>query len=616
MSFYMRRIAIITQALLLMGTVPLSAQKAEWTSPFVGYSNTSTLSVDKVEFEKGKTVLHVKAAAPEGTVVKVSSDAYLSADGKQYAIKKVSRLGMDKEYVMPDSGKVHFAIQFEPLPVDTRLLHFVEGAADDAWKLCNIRKDKDDLKTVIPGEWKNVSYDKDGELPFSSFSDDSTFINIKILNYVPEAGRNIRLESVMMDCGKGTGIKRFPIEENGTAVLKLHPCFPLTAFIGMDGASLSPVLLIPGENVSILMDMGTAKDDFAAVGFKGAFAETHYELNVQGAKHLTGYDNSTIYFDSLFSSKTPLSQTVSEEYGQRRNKIEFSDYSQTTRELLHLINGYLFLEHHFLLNYYVYDKVKEVLKKTFDNPSATRNLATSDFVGESATVEKSIFAGERMTLCPHFITAYKFRWDESQFMGVDGVLNTYNKDVCELADAIGYGIDGHKSYGQVDDPELKAYQLAALRRWNQKVESMNNTPHVHFDKYGNVNGKEQLRQMILDEYKGKAVVFTAYDKNKQENVRSLDKLGKIAMRCDTEKIVFVSIDCGFDQSDYDNWYDFVVNRPGEHYVGRKAPYSSLLPYSRYSKGCYHEIYVSDGTCMLKTDSTEEAVKAIENLLRK
>ena len=98
--------SVITLLLLLVGTIPLLAQEAEWTSPFVGYSNTSTLTVDKVEFEKGKTVMHVTAAAPAGTAMSVSSDAYLSADGKQYAIKKVSRLGMDKEYVMPDSGRV------------------------------------------------------------------------------------------------------------------------------------------------------------------------------------------------------------------------------------------------------------------------------------------------------------------------------------------------------------------------------------------------------------------------------------------------------------------------------------------------------------------------------
>ena len=118
-------------------------------------------------------------------------------------------------------------------------------------------------------------------------------------------------------------------------------------------------------------------------------------------------------------------------------------------------------------------------------------------------------------------------------------------------EAIGYSIDGRKSYGQVDDPELKAYQLAALRRWNQKAERMNNTPHVHFDKYGEVIDTEQLRQMILDEYKGKTVVFTAYDKSKPKNVLSLDKLGEMATRCDSKKIVFVCIDCDYNQTDYE-----------------------------------------------------------------
>lgn len=46
--------SIIAQALFLIGAMQLFAQEAEWTSPFVGYSNTSTLTVDKVEFEKEK----------------------------------------------------------------------------------------------------------------------------------------------------------------------------------------------------------------------------------------------------------------------------------------------------------------------------------------------------------------------------------------------------------------------------------------------------------------------------------------------------------------------------------------------------------------------------------
>ena len=99
------------------------AQKKIWSSPFVGYSTTHVQTLDKVEFEKGKTLLHVTATAASGTSISVSPDAFLSADGKHYAIQKATVLGLGKQYTMPDSGKVHFTMQFPPLPVETRLFH-------------------------------------------------------------------------------------------------------------------------------------------------------------------------------------------------------------------------------------------------------------------------------------------------------------------------------------------------------------------------------------------------------------------------------------------------------------------------------------------------------------
>ena len=143
------------------------AQKHEWSSPFVGYSTTKVLTLDKVEFEKGKTLLHVTASASGGNTISVSPDAYLSANGKHYAIQKASVLGLGKQYTMPDSGKVHFTMQFPPLPVETRLFHFTEGVVETGWTLCNIRERQEDLVTEVPEEWKNVTYPEREELPDS-----------------------------------------------------------------------------------------------------------------------------------------------------------------------------------------------------------------------------------------------------------------------------------------------------------------------------------------------------------------------------------------------------------------------------------------------------------------
>ena len=76
----MKKISFI---LILFALVQIvCAQKYEWSSPFVGYSTTKVLTLDKVDFEKGKTLLHVTASASGGNTISVSPDAYLSANGK------------------------------------------------------------------------------------------------------------------------------------------------------------------------------------------------------------------------------------------------------------------------------------------------------------------------------------------------------------------------------------------------------------------------------------------------------------------------------------------------------------------------------------------------------
>lgn len=211
------------------------AQKHEWSSPFVGYSTTKVLTLDKVDFEKGKTLLHVTASASGGSTISVSPDAYLSANGKHYAIQKASVLGLGKQYTMPDSGKVHFTMQFPPLPVETRLFHFTEGVVETGWTLCNIRERQEDLVTDVPEEWKNVTYPEREELPDSYFSDDSTYVQVKILNYVPESGTTLEVFDPPYDVDKRYHSREYDIAPDGTATIGLHLGVPQTIYFRLQG---------------------------------------------------------------------------------------------------------------------------------------------------------------------------------------------------------------------------------------------------------------------------------------------------------------------------------------------------------------------------------------------
>lgn len=99
---------------------------------------------------------------------------------------------------------------------------------------------------------------------------------------------NIKYSSI--DKGLYIYFSRFPINEKGEAEIRLHPCVPLTVMMGIGEAPMSPVVIVPGGDLSVLLDMGNAKDEFAAVAFKGTLAETNYKLNVCGMKNMIQYN--------------------------------------------------------------------------------------------------------------------------------------------------------------------------------------------------------------------------------------------------------------------------------------------------------------------------------------
>ena len=68
----------------------MAAQKLRWCSPYTGYSNTENFKIEEVVFTSGSTIIQADVVGDSGDVFQLSSEAYLSADGKRYPISKVN----------------------------------------------------------------------------------------------------------------------------------------------------------------------------------------------------------------------------------------------------------------------------------------------------------------------------------------------------------------------------------------------------------------------------------------------------------------------------------------------------------------------------------------------
>lgn len=591
------------------------AQKHEWSSPFVGYSTTKVLTLDKVEFEKGKTLLHVTATAASGTSISVSPDAYLSANGKHYAIQKATVLGLGKQYTMPDSGKVHFTMQFPPLPVETRLFHFTEGVVETGWTLCNIRERQEDLVTEVPEEWKNITYPEREELPDSYFSDDSTCIHVKILNYVPEVGTKLEVFT-LYDVDDRYYSREYDIFLDGTATIKQHPCVPQTIYFRLGKGPYSFFLIQPGKDISVLMDLGKGGTE-PFVAFKGELSRANYEINVKGAKNLYWFDNSDAHFESLLLS----GKSLYDEYGALRNKYStdpiLRQFAMSTRDWLYLYAERQTVKYFKSFNSYVNRKLKDDLK------SANSLLLKNNFVKNSIRSDvnavketPTISASSKMTYCLDFMY-----YSDGKYKNNKGDVNTFNKDISLLHEALVSIRNGDKEQGGraaslIQDSTIRAYYPIAAKRWNDYVVQLNSIPHIHFDQHGDVK-KDELKNKVLDDYKGKSVVFLVYDRKKHG--KDLDELEKeFITKADEQKVVFIHIDTRSPAMDGTGaWADAAVKRKGEHYAGKKNRYDSMFSgHSPFFYGqFYYELYAPDGTCTLQTTDKKKAFAAIGKLVK-
>lgn len=591
------------------------AQKHEWSSPFVGYSTTKVLTLDKVEFEKGKTLLHVTATAASGTSISVSPDAYLSANGKHYAIQKATVLGLGKQYTMPDSGKVHFTMQFPPLPVETRLFHFTEGVVETGWTLCNIRERQEDLVTEVPEEWKNITYPEREELPDSYFSDDSTCIHVKILNYVPEVGTKLEVFT-LYDVDDRYYSREYDIFLDGTATIKQHPCVPQTIYFRLGKGPYSFFLIQPGKDISVLMDLGKGGTE-PFVAFKGELSRANYEINVKGAKNLYWFDNSDAHFESLLLS----GKSLYDEYGALRNKYStdpiLRQFAMSTRDWLYLYAERQTVKYFKSFNSYVNRKLKDDLK------SANSLLLKNNFVKNSIRSDvnavketPTISASSKMTYCLDFMY-----YSDGKYKNNKGDVNTFNKDISLLHEALVSIRNGDKEQGGraaslIQDSTIRAYYPIAAKRWNDYVVQLNSIPHIHFDQHGDVK-KDELKNKVLEDCKGKSVVFLVYDRKKHG--KDLDELEKeFITKADEQKVVFIHIDTRSPAMDgTGGWADAAVKRKGEHYAGKKNRYDSMFSgHSPFFDGqFYYELYAPDGTCTLQATDKKKAFAAIGKLVK-
>lgn len=297
-------------------------------NPFIESANTMTLDIAKVELSDTATVLYTDAYFRPHYWIKISSESYLQADGKKYALKGTQGIEADSLFWMPETGEASFRLSFEPLPRDTRSFDFIESDCEDCFKLFGIDltgKTEATVPSDIPAEAIRMTEAIPDVMPAPQFKVGETVVRMHLSGYRKELAKeaDIYLNTLM----NGQQPYKAAIDSMGMAEFKFWQYGPAQALISV-GLINKQIWLAPGEEIDLYVDMRHSGQ---------------YILKRRTEKkQLPTFKNIPFcYFSGTYAGLSAPSLYSDKYYGMNLYTGEFADYKMTAAEYTqHVISSY------------------------------------------------------------------------------------------------------------------------------------------------------------------------------------------------------------------------------------------------------------------------------------
>jgi thiol-disulfide isomerase/thioredoxin len=109
-------------------------------TPVFDVWSTSTLEIEKIEMNDSTTILYIRAFYLPNEWIRISKNAYIKESGKdeKLTIVKSEDIGLDEEFVMPESGEASFKLYFPPLKSEITKIDFIECESEGCFNIWGI----------------------------------------------------------------------------------------------------------------------------------------------------------------------------------------------------------------------------------------------------------------------------------------------------------------------------------------------------------------------------------------------------------------------------------------------------------------------------------------------
>jgi thiol-disulfide isomerase/thioredoxin len=336
----MNKKTIITALLAL---VALAGQaQIVWEKPeaFMGRLN-GEFTITQVELKPTETVLHLVANYHPGSWIRFAKESFLlTPDGKKYTItggsktnEKESDITPDSLFWMPESGIAHLALHFNPVPLDTKEMDFLESYNEGDFKFWNISDGKTKKKLEIPADWQNVQYAKDETLPVAKINKGVATIKVKMLGYKKGMGLKFFVGGFKPLASREVFNKEFPFADDGTLKAEIPLWLAREVTVGVEGIAFPKIIIAPGQETEILMKVTTDHKPFLA--FKGYMAKTNMDLVDAYNTYEPFADDEKAYLKvKECKTKEERIKCLTDIFDQRVADAKASQYTTAVKDLL------------------------------------------------------------------------------------------------------------------------------------------------------------------------------------------------------------------------------------------------------------------------------------------
>lgn len=313
------KIAFLTAAVTLWLAASCTQRDKCVENPLIESANTMTLDISKVELNDTATVLHTDAYFHPGYWIRISSESYLLADGKRYALTGTEGIDADSLFWMPKSGEASFQLTFEPLPRGTRSFDFIEGDCEDCFKLFGVDltgKKAFDRPADVPADVVRASETAPDAVPEPQFKIGETMVHMHLSGYRKELAKeaNIYLNTLF------EGQQPYTVDinpETGTAEFKFWQYGPAQALVSV-GMANGQIWLAPGEEIDLYVDMRRSGQMI---------------MNRRAEKkQLPALDAAPSCYSTGMYAGLSAPSLYSEEYSMELYSGKFGDYKMTAAE--------------------------------------------------------------------------------------------------------------------------------------------------------------------------------------------------------------------------------------------------------------------------------------------